>query len=99
MASIATNSEITNILFRSLINAFAPRVPLKKYWRLNVGDGILEWVETEEGYTWQLRGQRVESNIGELDDVAAISLTRKAADDYIKDSATQDLITDCATSL
>lgn len=70
MASIATNSEITNILFRSLINAFAPRAPLKKYWRLNVSDGILEWVKIEEGYTWQLWGQRVESNIRELDDVA-----------------------------
>jgi hypothetical protein len=35
-ASIATNTEIIHVLFRTLVDAFAPK-PGKKYWRLNIG--------------------------------------------------------------
>ncbi|KAL9564321.1 hypothetical protein ACKAV7_011512 [Fusarium commune] len=36
VASIATNSEIINLIFRSLINAFAPKPMAKKYYRFNL---------------------------------------------------------------
>ncbi|KAJ6118971.1 hypothetical protein N7471_013591 [Penicillium samsonianum] len=52
-ADIATDTENTNILFRALIDAFAPHAQTKKYYRLNVSKelpgpadskGILDWL-------------------------------------------------------
>ncbi|KAL1613498.1 hypothetical protein SLS54_010563 [Diplodia seriata] len=37
MASIATNTQITHILFGTLIKALAPVAAEQKYWRLNLG--------------------------------------------------------------
>ncbi|KZL86140.1 protein kinase subdomain-containing protein [Colletotrichum incanum] len=36
LASIATNTEISNILFQAVIDAYAPLPGVRKYWRLNV---------------------------------------------------------------
>ncbi|KAG7409935.1 Calcium-independent phospholipase A2-gamma [Fusarium oxysporum f. sp. rapae] len=42
VAMLATNSKITKLVFRSLINAFAPKPMAKKYCRFNVCDGLPE---------------------------------------------------------
>lgn len=49
VAGIATNSEVTNILFRSLMNAFSPHRMVKMCWRVNAGDGLPDWVK-EDGF-------------------------------------------------
>ncbi|KAK6531861.1 hypothetical protein TWF694_003026 [Orbilia ellipsospora] len=74
LASIATNTEITHILFRTLINAFAPKTIAKKYWRLNFGKHIGDW--DEKGGIWE--GWATERHYddwkdpGGLDDVKAL---------------------------
>lgn len=100
MAAIATNTEIMNLLFRSLINAFAPQPMGKKYWRFSVGDGLPDWVEVEKGvWRWKLRGVRIEEDIGELDDVKAIDRTNKKAKEYIENPEAKKLIQECADAL
>lgn len=101
MASIATNTEVTNVLFRSLINAFAPTPNIKKYWRFNVGNGCPDWVPTEDGtsFQWVLRETREEQKLGELDDVAAMTKTIEAAKLYIGQKGAQDMMQECAQSL
>ncbi|KAK0609590.1 acyl transferase/acyl hydrolase/lysophospholipase [Bombardia bombarda] len=100
MASIATNTEITNILFRSLINAFAPHPTEKKYWRFNVGDGCPDFVETAEGtWEWKLLETREEQELGELDDVAAMKNTITATEKYMKLEGAEVMINECAKSL
>lgn len=101
VASIATNSEISNILFRSLLNAFSPVSMAKKYWRLNVGDGMPDWVPNEDGKSgkWVLLGKRTEEDIGSLDDVSAIDQTMNRAHSYIESDIGQKLLTEITQSL
>lgn len=44
LGSFATNSELPNIIFRTLINAFAPDGGRRKYFRFSVGDGLPDFV-------------------------------------------------------
>ena len=99
VASIATNSDITNILFRSLINAFAPQGMVKKYWRFNVGDGLPDWVEEDGVWKWKLLAERKEEKIGDLDDVGAIKQTEKRADTYLQTPAAGKMVAECAEAL
>jgi hypothetical protein len=100
VASIATNSEITNLLFRSLINAFAPRPMAKKYYRFNVGDGLPEWTEDENGnWTWKLLETRAEGGVAEMDDITAIDATEEQAKKYIALAGVQKMIEECAEVL
>lgn len=100
VASIATNSEVTNILFRSLLNAFAPKSMARKYWRLNVGDGMPDWVVGDDGkMRWRLIGQRDEKDIGDMDNVAAIDQTVKRAEDYIRSGDGAKLLSEISSSL
>ena len=99
MPDIATNSEIVNILFRSLINAFAPQSMAKKYWRFNVGDGFPDWVEEDGVWKWKLRGERKEEDIGKLDDVAAIKKTEDRANAYLQTSAAAIMVAEAANAL
>ncbi|EMT71987.1 acyl transferase/acyl hydrolase/lysophospholipase [Fusarium oxysporum II5] len=100
VASIATNSEITNLLFRSLINAFAPRPMAKKYYRFNVGDGLPEWTEDDDGnWTWKLLETRVEGGVAEMDDITAIDATEEQAKKYIELAGAQKMIEECAEVL
>lgn len=101
MASIATNTEVTNILFRSLINAFAPLPNSQKYFRFNIGDGCPEWVPTEDGtaYQWVSLEKREEQELGELDDVGAMKKTIEATNKYIGLKGAQQLMAECARSL
>ncbi|KAE8416010.1 acyl transferase/acyl hydrolase/lysophospholipase [Aspergillus pseudocaelatus] len=45
LGSAITNSELANILFRTLIDAYAPDSRRMKYFRLNVGHEIEDWPE------------------------------------------------------
>ncbi|KAF4439085.1 kinase subdomain-containing [Fusarium acutatum] len=97
VASIATNSEINNLLFRSLINAFAPRPMAKKYYRFNVSDELLEWAEDEDGnWTWKLPETRVEGGVAEMDDITAIDATDEQAKKYIALAGAQKMMEECA---
>ncbi|KAK5658996.1 hypothetical protein OQA88_1082 [Cercophora sp. LCS_1] len=100
LASVATNSEIPNIMFRTLINAFAPRGGDKKYFRFNVGDGLPDFVEVEKDmWKWVLRGVREEEDIGDLDDVGKIKVTEERARKYIGSSEAQKLVEECVKAL
>jgi hypothetical protein len=51
-ATVATDSQITHMLFRTLLDAFAPRPAGRKYWRLNIGTPKGDWDEhTDHWYT------------------------------------------------
>ncbi|UNI22755.1 hypothetical protein JDV02_008616 [Purpureocillium takamizusanense] len=101
-AAVATNTELTNILFRALVNAFAPRPMEKKYWRLNVSQEIPAW--DEEKRTWFGLGgtsivhhQQDYKDVGALDDVGALKALIEMTGKYIGD---QDaIIGECAKAL
>lgn len=99
MPSIATNSEITNILFRALINAFAPQGMAKKYWRFSVGDGFPDWVKENGVWKWKLLGERKEEDIGELDDVKAIQQTENRAKSYLQSPAAAQMVGEAADAM
>ncbi|KAF8238015.1 FabD/lysophospholipase-like protein [Tricholoma matsutake] len=82
-SSAATNSQLINILFKALLDAYAPATATKKYWRLNVG----ELIPGTDNY----------KDLGELDDLTKIDEFRKMTNAYIE--AQQDLIKDCASAL
>jgi len=97
IAAVTTNSEIPNILFRTLINAFAPNGGEKKYFHFSVGDGLPDWVEAEPG-VWKW-GARREEDIGDLDDVAKIGLIDAKAREYISSNEAQGLVGDCVAAM
>ncbi|KAJ5689918.1 hypothetical protein N7462_004310 [Penicillium macrosclerotiorum] len=88
--SVATNSEITHIMFRTLIDAFAPAARQKKYWRLNVSRPIPgEEKVIEEGYLWWKKKHLVKvldnyESPGELDDLQALKKLEVWTKDYIE---------------
>ncbi|KAJ5157898.1 uncharacterized protein N7482_008998 [Penicillium canariense] len=101
--SVATNSEITHIMFRTLIDAFAPTARQKKYWRLNVSKPIPgEEKVIEKGYMWWKTKHLVKvldnyENPGDLDDIQALSKLKAWTVDYIKEEA--KLIQDCVEAV
>ncbi|KAF2875149.1 acyl transferase/acyl hydrolase/lysophospholipase [Massariosphaeria phaeospora] len=99
-ASIATNSELIHILFRTLIDAFAPHPGGKKYWRMNIGTRIGDWDENTG--TWPLTNKVVHhyddyAKIGELDDAKALEGLRKVTATYIEEN--KGMINECARVL
>lgn len=99
LTGIATNSDVVNILFRSLINAFAPRGMAKKYWRFNVGDGLPDWVEEDGVGRWRLLAKRDEQDLGGLDNVGMIPLTMARVEDYMKEPGFVTLLDECVQAL
>jgi len=103
LAAAATNSQLTHILFKTLIDAYAPMAGTKKYWRLNVSEGIPEHEEVETtGYLWwkeEVKVLRLDNykDVGELDDVGKIDFLRAMTAEYIKLQG--GLIDDCASKL
>lgn len=83
LSGAATNTELTNILFKALLNAYAPHSGIKKYWRLNVGEAIPE----TDNY----------KVLSEMDDLTKKKELSDATDSYIK--AQESLIEDCASTL
>lgn len=83
LASAATNSEITHILFRTLLTAFAPNNGRKKYWRFKI-EGRIEEKDDYKG-------------VGDLDDFKALSLLLDRDAAYC-DSKSDD-IQECANAI
>lgn len=80
LASAATNSEITHILFRTLLTAFAPNNGDGKYRCCNV-EGRIEGKDDYEG-------------VGSLDDVKALPMLLDRAKTYC--DSNRDVIRECA---
>lgn len=89
-AGAATNTQIIHILFRTLLNAFAPKPMGKKYFRLNIGE--------ETGNLGKdLEDLHSYKETGSLDDVGALKELLKMTDAYLQ--AQQDEIKQCAKTL
>lgn len=99
LSSVATNSEITNVLFRTLVNAFAPKPMGKKYWRFNVGDGLPDWVEENGFYVWKNLGEREPGDGGDMDDIKALGRITDLAEKYIDQPGFQKMVAECADAL
>lgn len=99
-AAAASNTELTHILFRSLVNAFAPQIMTKKYWRLNVSELIPAW--DEEKRKWIFQKYTVHHNqdykaVGDLDDVGALKELMEMTKKYVGDQ--DGIIAECAKAL
>lgn len=102
-AAVATNTEITHILFRTLIDAFAPRPLARKYWRMNVQKVIPGedkfvrpgWFGGKKEF---VKGLDDYDDPGALDDVEA---ARGRLTDWTKEfiRTEEKMIQDCAASL
>ncbi|KAK1764316.1 hypothetical protein QBC33DRAFT_562058 [Phialemonium atrogriseum] len=86
VADIATNSEIA-------------KIPFLSFDRGNVGDGLPDWVEEEDGvWRWSLLVKRKE-NTGDLDDVKTIARTEERARSYLHLSGASAMVMECAKAL
>ena len=102
--SIATNTQVMHILFRCLINAFAPKPQGKKYWRLNISEEIPEWKEKTHPlcdvfgiFEKEVLHMQDYRKLGDLDDVGSLPELLKMTDNYIM--AQSKDIADCAAAL
>lgn len=98
LVGILTNTNIVNILFRELINAFAPRGVTKKYWRFDFGDGLPDWVEEDGVMKWVYLA-KIEATEGEMDDITITELLKKKVDEYIQEPGFQKQLADCTVAL
>jgi hypothetical protein len=101
LASAATNSEFTNILFRTLLDTYAPASATHEYWRLNVGVEIPSAYEVENGWLG-LDGNTVKcpdnyEDVGAMDDLLALTKLGKMTNEYIK--AQDGVIFECCKAL
>jgi hypothetical protein len=102
-ADIATNTENTNILFRALVDAFAPHAQTKKYYRLNVSKELPEPANSKGILDWLTKIKAVQGVLnnfedpGSLDDVDAIPRLKEWTTEWIK--AQQDIIESCSKAL
>ncbi|OTA97970.1 hypothetical protein M434DRAFT_64686 [Hypoxylon sp. CO27-5] len=102
-ASIATNSEIMHILFRGLIDAFAPRSRTPKYWRLNIYKEIPAW--DEEKKKWFFWREKVHhhddyEDMIELDDTSgARGKLMEMTKEYLRRKEVEEAIKACAQAL
>ncbi|KAF4555209.1 Hypothetical protein D9617_3g022810 [Elsinoe fawcettii] len=100
LAGIATNTQIVHILFKTLLNAFAPLAQDRKYWRLNIGTEIPEHMIDVKHWPWPTTHEKVLDNykpVGDLDDIAAVKLLVEQAKLYIE--AQKGTIEECAAAL
>ncbi|KAF3388415.1 Phospholipase A I [Penicillium rolfsii] len=101
--SVATNSELMNIMFRTLLDAFAPVVREHKYWRMNVYKDVLTENKVVEGgwLNWKNEVVSATNNYespGDLDDVkAALGKLTDWTKEYIVQE--QTMIADCAAAI
>jgi len=102
-ADIATNTEDTNILFRALVDAFAPHAQTTKYYRLNVSKALPEPADSKGILGWLTQNKTVKGVLnnfedpGSLDDVDAIPRLKEWTIEWIK--AQQDIIKSCSEAL
>jgi hypothetical protein len=90
LVSAATNSESTNVLFRVLLNEFAPKARSPKYFRLNY-DEIDQNTSTKDLTNFV--------DLASMDDASAttVKLMENKTKDWIKKH--DDLITQAAEAL
>jgi hypothetical protein len=102
-SDIATNTESTNILFRAIVDAFAPHAQTKKYYRLNVSKELPEPTDSKGILGWLAGKQALKGVLnnfedpGSLDDVDAIPKLKEWTAEWIK--AQQDIIKSCSEAL
>ena len=100
---MATNAEITHVLFRGLINAFAPRPQNDKYWRLNVAKAVPAWDEVKKHWFWPDETIHHHDNykhLPELDDTAAArGELMKMTKEYLGEADVEKAIDACAQAL
>ncbi|KAK2009896.1 patatin-like phospholipase [Colletotrichum eremochloae] len=100
LAGIATNTDIANVLFRTLINAFAPPAGVKKYWRFSVGDGLCDWVKVDGVHKWRITSPKVETKeYIAMDDPTMKAKIRSLAEAYVDSDEGKAMIQDCADAL
>lgn len=75
LTAAATNTEITHLLFRTLIDAFAPNSGKPKYWRLNVNKPIGKCIDGQDPENYE--------KVVALDDSGAAKVLEKGAKEYI----------------
>ncbi|KAK6347586.1 hypothetical protein TWF718_005424 [Orbilia javanica] len=99
IASAALNTELTHVLFRTLVNAFAPQAREKKYYRFNVGKYIGDWEEKVGSLWWKETVHHYDdwAAIPELDDVEALKPLMELTEKFIVEN--KKLFEECAGSL
>jgi len=102
LASAAANAELTNTLFKTVIDEFAPAPGKKKYWRLNIGVHIEEDEKMTRSLLFWRNGQLVKvldnyEDVGDLDDVSMIGRVKQMTEQYIE--AQKDLIQGAGNAL
>ncbi|KAI8190734.1 hypothetical protein KHU50_008767 [Colletotrichum sp. SAR 10_65] len=97
-ASLATNTEVINTLFRSLINNFAPRSQVLKYWRFNVGDGLPEYIIDKKVWEASNKDGRGDVDI-QMDDSAKVLEIETQAKKYLESDRAKDMLHECAEAL
>ncbi|GMG24370.1 unnamed protein product [Aspergillus oryzae] len=89
LGSAITNTELANILFRTLIDAYAPESRRLKYIRLNVGREIEDWPEDAM--------EKEHEELAEMDSLTQIDGFIERTEQYIKEQ--EPRIRRCASTL
>ncbi|KAJ1716700.1 acyl transferase/acyl hydrolase/lysophospholipase [Aspergillus flavus] len=89
LGSAITNTELANILFRTLIDAYAPESRRLKYIRLNVGREIEDWPEDAM--------EKENEELAEMDSLTQIDGFIERTEQYIKEQ--EPRIRRCASTL
>ncbi|QMW26536.1 acyl transferase/acyl hydrolase/lysophospholipase [Aspergillus flavus] len=89
LGSAITNTELANILFRTLIDAYAPESRRLKYFRLNVGREIEDWPEVAK--------EKENEELAEMDSLTQIDGFIERTEQYIKEQ--EPRIRRCASTL
>ncbi|KAB8225134.1 acyl transferase/acyl hydrolase/lysophospholipase [Aspergillus novoparasiticus] len=89
LGSAITNTELANILFRTLIDAYAPESRRMKYFRLNVGREIEDWPEDAK--------EKENEELAEMDSLTQIGGFIERTEQYIKEQ--EPRIRRCASTL
>ncbi|KAK1978527.1 patatin-like phospholipase [Colletotrichum cereale] len=100
LTGITTNTEVVNVLFRSLINALAPAVGVKKYWRFSVGDGLCDLVKVDGVNKWQITSPQAETKeYIAMDDPTMTAKIESVAEAYMQTDKGNKMVQDCADAL
>lgn len=102
-AGVATNTESTHIMFRGLMNAFAPLPQTTKYWRLNVAKEIPMWDEAKRSWIFWTKIEHHHADyepMVELDDSpGARGTLMRMTERYLEQQEVQGMISSCAQAL
>lgn len=87
---IAANTQVLHILFRRLTNAFASKLQVKKYRRLNTGEETPQWKEKEPPlfvviflFEKEVLHMQDFRKLGDLDDVDSLPELTTMTETYI----------------